>query len=80
MIDIYQRGGRNISTEPLRGDGKLNPDKSNLITGFSLSGEEKTQLIDFLMALTDSSVLVNPAFKILSQQTNDYFGYINSPW
>ncbi|MEO5562885.1 MAG: hypothetical protein ABIR18_05605, partial [Chitinophagaceae bacterium] len=63
MIDIYKRGGRKIDYDPYRGDGSLNPNKSDKITGFHLSNDEKRQLIDFLTALTDSSVLVNPAFQ-----------------
>ncbi|MEO8405113.1 MAG: cytochrome c peroxidase [Chitinophagaceae bacterium] len=63
MIDIYQRGGRTINSGPYQGDGKLNLNKDPQITGFALSTNEKKQLIDFLLALTDSSVLVNPAFQ-----------------
>ncbi len=63
VIDIYEQGGRNISNGPLAVNGTTNRNKSRLITGFSITPEEKKQLLAFLYALTDSSILVNPSFK-----------------
>lgn len=64
MINIYAAGGRNIYLHgPADGDGRTNANKSKLITGFLITNEEKKQLIDFLYALTDSSVLSNPSFQ-----------------
>jgi cytochrome c peroxidase len=63
VIDMYERGGRSIAIGPLAGDGYLNSNKSKLLKGFSISPEEKIQLLAFLYALTDSSILANPAFK-----------------
>jgi cytochrome c peroxidase len=62
VIDIYVRGGRNVSDGDYKGDGKHNINKHNLIQGFSLTREEKRNLIDFFYALTDSSILSNPKF------------------
>jgi cytochrome c peroxidase len=63
VIDIYARGGRNITTGPLAGDGYLNSNKTRLLKGFTITPEEKKQLLVFLYALTDSSIQVNPSFK-----------------
>ncbi len=44
--------------------GKAHPNKSPLITGFEISKEEKNDLINFLMALTDQSFLTNTDFAL----------------
>jgi len=62
VIDHYQRGGRNVDSGPYRGDGRRNPYKSVFVREFELSGNERQDLIAFLDALTDESVLDNPAF------------------
>lgn len=63
LITIYESGGRNISTGPSRGDGRLNRYKDPRINGFALSAEERKALVAFLYSLDDSSVLSNPAFR-----------------
>jgi len=55
----YARGGRLITQGPNAGDGRLSPFKSEFVNGFELSDEERTNLLDFLAALTDESVLTN---------------------
>lgn len=50
VIALYSTGGASHSN------------KSDKIRSFTLSAEEKTALLDFLQALTDSSFLYNPAF------------------
>ena len=62
VIDNYQRGGRKITTGINKGDGKTNLYKSNLISGFTLTLQQRTAIINFLYALSDSSVLTNPAY------------------
>ena len=62
VLDIYQAGGRNITEGPFQGDGRLNPLKSPFIKGFSLTSEEKLQLLAFLRSLTDEDFINNPAF------------------
>lgn len=62
-IEMYARGGRNIPNGPMAGDGKKNSNKDKRISGFSISANEKKQLIDFLYSLTDSSILTNPHFQ-----------------
>lgn len=63
VIDIYARGGRNIDYGNYKGDGKLNQNKSQLITGFILTKDEKRDLINFLTSLTDSTIFYKQSFK-----------------
>lgn len=51
VIDSYARGGRLTVSGPNQGDGKEHPQKDRLITGFSLTPVERTQLLRFLAAL-----------------------------
>jgi cytochrome c peroxidase len=57
VIDHYERGGRLISMGEYAGDGRLSPYKSKFIGGFELSVKERNELIEFLLTLTDDSVL-----------------------
>jgi len=61
-VGNYQRGGRLIVEGPNAGDGRLSPFKSELVTGFELSDEDRADLIAFLESLTDESVLTDPRF------------------
>jgi cytochrome c peroxidase len=60
VIDIYERGGRNIASGPNAGDGRLNPLKNGFVSGFILTPEERTDLLAFLLALTDDDFLQDP--------------------
>jgi cytochrome c peroxidase len=60
VLDHYAAGGRTISEGPNAGVGSRNPNKSDLVTGFELSGEERADLIAFLESLTDETFLTNP--------------------
>ncbi len=51
VIASYARGGR-----------AANPDRSPLITGFAITAEEQADLVAFLDALSDDSLLTDPAF------------------
>ena len=68
VIDHYARGGRlvpegtDINGQDVSGDGRDNPNKSSFIKGFELTQQEKQDVIAFLRALTDESLLTNPAF------------------
>jgi len=62
VLDHYARGGRLIEEGPNAGDGSLNPNKSSLLNGFQMTEQEKQDIIAFLNALTDESLLTNPAF------------------
>ena len=60
MVKHYMRGGRHITDGSLRGDGRKNPYKDDLIQGFDLTAYERRDLIDFLKALTDRTLIQNP--------------------
>jgi cytochrome c peroxidase len=60
VVAFYERGGRLIDAGPNTGDGKLNPNKSSFVGGFVLTDEERTDLLDFLRALTDDDFLTDP--------------------
>jgi cytochrome c peroxidase len=63
VVETYARGGRDIDYGEYKGDGKLNPYKSELLKGFVLSVQEKKDLVHFLFSLSDSSLLTNPAYQ-----------------
>jgi cytochrome c peroxidase len=67
VIDFYAAGGRNITTGDLKGDGRKNPLKSKFIKGFTLSIEEKEDLLNFLKTLTDESFLSDPEHVVLEE-------------
>ncbi len=60
VVDFYAAGGRNITEGSFQGDGRNNPLKSKFIKGFTLTAEEKEDLINFLKTLTDHSFLSDP--------------------
>jgi len=68
VLDHYSRGGRLvpegtlIDGQDVSGDGKDNPNKSAFIKGFDLSEQEREDVLAFLRALTDESLLTNPAY------------------
>ncbi len=60
VIAHYQRGGRRLDDGPYAGDGRLSPFKSEFVTGFELSDDERADLVAFLESLTDESLLNAP--------------------
>jgi len=60
VIDFYAAGGRVITSGKYKGDGRINPLKSQFIKGFTLTVEEKSDLIEFLKTLTDETFLSDP--------------------
>jgi cytochrome c peroxidase len=62
VLDFYAAGGRNLTSGPLAGDGRLNPFKSELISRINLDAQDKADLIAFLHTLTDHDFLRNPKF------------------
>jgi cytochrome c peroxidase len=60
--DHYARGGRLVADGPDAGDGRNNPRKSGLVSGFTLTAEERDDLLAFLEALTDPEFLADPRF------------------
>lgn len=62
VLKVYMEGGRNITTGINKGDGRSNPHKNFLIKGFTLNLQEQKDVISFLFALSDSSIINNPAY------------------
>ena len=61
-IDHYAAGGRTIGDGPYRGVGRDNPNKSPTIRGFTLTNEQRADLVAFLKSLTDEALLRDPRF------------------
>ena len=57
VIDHYARGGRKIAEGPFAGEGALSPYRSDLVRGFLLQADEKADLLAFLHALTDPTLV-----------------------
>ena len=55
-IEHYRAGGRTVKTGPLAGIGFDNPNKSEFVKSFTLSPQEKQDLLGFLRSLTDPSI------------------------
>jgi len=53
VIDHYAAGGRN---------GRDNPNKDPLIGGFTISSQDRADLIEFLKSLTDDELIHDPRF------------------
>ncbi len=62
VIDHYAAGGRTIPDGPNAGVGHDNPLKSSFVPGFTLSPQEREDLIAFLQSLTDESFVTDPRF------------------
>jgi cytochrome c peroxidase len=62
VLDHYAAGGRLITTGPYAGDGRLHPNKSDLISRIDLNAQEKADLVAFLKTLTDENFLRDPRF------------------
>jgi len=60
VVDFYAAGGREITTGPDAGDGRLNPHKDPLINNIALDERERADLVAFLRTLTDRGFLRDP--------------------
>ncbi|HVV87443.1 MAG TPA: di-heme enzyme [Kofleriaceae bacterium] len=60
VLRLYERGGRLIESGPDAGDGARNPYKSPFVGGFTLTDQERADLLAFLDALTDQTFLTDP--------------------
>lgn len=60
VIAMYARGGRLLSSGPNAGDGATSPLKNVLINGFTLTDQERADVLAFLDALTDDELLSDP--------------------
>ncbi|MBV9503477.1 MAG: di-heme enzyme, partial [Acidobacteriia bacterium] len=62
VIDHYAAGGRTISSGPMAGEGSKNPNKASQVAGFSITPEQRRDLIAFLESLTDQEFIHDPRF------------------
>lgn len=62
VVRHYAAGGRNITTGPNAGDGRLNPNKSSFVRPFDLTEQELQDMVAFLESLTDDDFVTNPRF------------------
>jgi cytochrome c peroxidase len=62
VVDFYAAGGRELSAGPRPGNGRLHPAKSPFIKGFTLTPEEREDLLNFLASLTDERFLNDPRY------------------
>lgn len=62
VLDFYAAGGREISDGPMKGDGRRHPRKSGFIRGFSLTPQEKQDVINFLRSLSDENFVTDPRY------------------
>ncbi len=62
VIAHYAAGGRTIADGPYQGVGRDNPNKAPAIDGFTLTMEQRSDLIAFLESLTDDALLRDPRF------------------
>jgi cytochrome c peroxidase len=62
VLAHYMAGGRTIASGPHQGVGHDNPNKSDTIHGFTLTTEQRDDLIAFLRSLTDENVLHDRRF------------------
>ncbi|MGO9261097.1 MAG: MbnH family di-heme enzyme [Bryobacteraceae bacterium] len=60
-VDHYRAGGRTIKIGPNAGVGSENLNKSEFVKGFELSAQEKEDVLAFLRALTDRTLLTDPS-------------------
>ncbi len=62
VLDHYAAGGRTILSGPSAGVGSANPFKHSFVTGFTLSAQDRADVLAFLESLTDSTFLTEPRF------------------
>jgi cytochrome c peroxidase len=62
VIRHYEAGGRTIADGPHKGVGARNPRKSEFVKGFTLTDQERADLVAFLESLTDHAFISDPRF------------------
>jgi cytochrome c peroxidase len=68
VIDFYSAGGRVLTDGPRAGDGRAHPGKSPFIRGFTLTAQERQDLLAFLASLTDEKFLSDPKYSAPNTQ------------
>jgi cytochrome c peroxidase len=62
VLDHYASGGRTIPSGPYAGNGSANPLKSPFMVGFTLTEQERADVLAFFESLTDRDFLSDPRF------------------
>lgn len=62
VLEHYASGGRTITSGPNAGDGSKSPLKSTLLVGFTLTEDERRDVLAFLESLTDEVFLTDERF------------------
>jgi cytochrome c peroxidase len=62
VVAHYMAGGRTIAEGPNAGVGSRSPLKSAFVPGFTLTPDERRDLVAFLESLTDSTFLIDSRF------------------
>ena len=62
VVRSYEAGGRVLESGDFAGDGRNNPNKSGFVRGFSLTDEERQDLVNFLESLTDEGFITDERF------------------
>jgi cytochrome c peroxidase len=62
VLDHYAAGGRTIPDGPLAGSGRRSPLKDVFVSGFSMTPQQRADLLAFLNSLTDEDFVTNPSF------------------
>ncbi len=62
VIDHYAAGGRTISSGPFAGVGSKNPNKTERVGGFTITPEQRQDLLAFLQSLTDEEFVHDRRF------------------
>ncbi|HXE13094.1 MAG TPA: di-heme enzyme [Bryobacteraceae bacterium] len=62
VLNHYAAGGRTIASGPYAGVGSKNPNRSDFVEGFTLTSQQRQDLLAFLASLTDTQFLQNPQF------------------
>lgn len=55
VVALFEKGGYVWPNGPNKGDGSLNPNKSSYIKGFILTPQERSDLLAFLLSLSDEN-------------------------
>jgi cytochrome c peroxidase len=61
-IEHYAAGGRTVAAGQYQGVGHDNPNKSATLQGFTLTRDQRSDLVAFLQSLTDDALLRDPRF------------------
>jgi len=61
-IEHYAAGGRTVASGQYQGVGRDNPNKSTTLQGFTLTRDQRSDLVAFLQSLTDEALLRYPRF------------------